>query len=193
MPADLTKSSPEPDPDDVTYAEVGAFRQGTPFSQWALARYLVGRSIGASLSRTLLALAVLLLAVAALLYWVAHTTFGALVVAVIGLMVLALRAVLRWVLNKITAAGHYGPLEARLCDLVSETRGDILAELRRVGLPGRSWTLPLLAVRLVRPTTRRATLERLTRFDVDRAVTPARVDELHHVLRAAVDRPGRAA
>lgn len=203
MPADLTKRQPDDDRPYSTAGEAegvevgdparGFGRQGTPFSQWALARYLVGRALGTSVSNSLLVLALAIFAIAALLQWVVGTTFWAVVFAVVGLVVLGMRAVIRWVLNKLTAADLYGPLEQRLRTLVAETRGDILAELRRVGLPGRTWSLPLLAVNLVRSKRRGQTLERLKQFDVDRAVTPARVDELHHIMRAAINRPGRMA
>jgi hypothetical protein len=197
---DLTKRLPDDEPPYSVNegVEVGAptdgfGRQGTTFSQWALARYLVGRALGVSVSNNLLVVALLLFGLAAVLQWVVGTTFWAIVVAVVGLVVLGMRALIRWALNKLTAADMYGPLEDRLRALVSETRGDILAELRRVGLPGHTWSIPLLAINLVRPKRRGKTLERLKQFDVDRAVTPARVDELHHIMRAALNRPGRFA
>jgi hypothetical protein len=206
--ADLTKRVPDDEPDSAggasrnrpvdagavsQGAEVGDFRQGTVFSQWALARYLVGRALAVSVSNSLLVAALVVLGLAALLQWVVGSTFWAVVVAVVGLLILALRGLLRWGLNRLTAADRYAPLEQRLRALVSETKRDILAELRRVGLPGRSWSLPLLAIRLLRPSRRTETWARLRQFDVDRAVSPARVDELHHIMRAAFNRPGRAA
>lgn len=196
---DLTKRMPDDEPPFAAEAvEVGApadgfGRQGTSFSQWALARYLVGRALGVSVSNNLLVIALLLFGFAAVLQWVVGTTFWAIVVAVVGLMVLGMRAVIRWALNKLTAADRYGPLEQRLRTLVSETRGDIFAELRRVDLPGHTWSVALLAINLVRPKRRGETLARLRQFDVDRAVTPARVDELHHIMRAAFNRPGGSA
>src|SRR5690242_17574299 len=123
--------------------EVGEFRQGTSLSQWALARYLVGRALGVSVSNNLLVVALLLVGLAALLQWVVGSTFWAVVVGVVALVVLGMRALIRWALNKLTAADKYGPLEQRLRALVNETRGDILAELRRVGLPGHTWSVPL--------------------------------------------------
>jgi len=170
---------------DDPASEVGDFRQGSQLSQWALARYLVGRSLGVSIGNNLLVLALLLLGIGALLQWGVHTTFWAIVVAVLALIVLGMRALVRALLNNLTAANRYRPLEDRLRALVSETRRDVLAELRRVGLPGRPWSLPLLAVRLIRPSRRRQTIDKLRQFDLDRAVAPARVDELHHIMRAA--------
>ena len=62
----------------------------------------------------------------------------------------------------------------------------MLAELRRIGLPGRVWTLPLLAVRLLGRRRRGETLERLRTFELERAVPRSRLDELHLLLRRAV-------
>lgn len=193
MPADLSKPASPREPDEQGAGDVGAFRQGTPLSQWALARYLVGRALGVSISNYLLVIAVVIFGFAAVLHWLAGSTFWAVLVALAGLAVLALRAVLRWALARLTAADRYAPLEQRLRALVHDTRRDILRELRRVGLPGHSWSLPLLALNLLRRSRRHRTLERLREFDVDRAVSPARVDELHHIMRAALQRPGRAA
>jgi len=70
---------------------------------------------------------------------------------------------------------------------VSDTHGDVLRELRRLGLPSHLWTLPLLALRLA-GRRRAETFERLRAFDIDRAVPKARLDELHLLLRDATGR-----
>jgi membrane protein implicated in regulation of membrane protease activity len=168
--------------------DVGEFRQGSPVSRWALARYLVGRAMAESLSRSLLLVALAILALAAVVGWVLHATFWAVVLAVMALVVLAMRAGLRAVLRRLTAADQIQPIEQRLRSLVSDTRGDVLRELRRVGLPGHSWTLPLLALRFFGRRRRRDTVARLRRFDLDRVVPKARLDELHLLLRTAVGR-----
>lgn len=162
--------------------DVGAFRQGTESSRWALSRYLVGRAIGESVGRSLLIAGLVVLALAGLVQW-AGSGFWAVVIAVVALGILLVRAMLRAVLGRITAGRFYGPLEDRLRSLVSDTRGDVLRELRRNGLPGRTWTLPLLALRLLRPSRRAETLQRLRGFELDRVVPPARVDELHLIVR----------
>ncbi len=164
--------------------ETGSFRQGSEVSRWALARYLVGRALGQSISRALLSLAVLILAVAALIGWGLGSVFWAVVVAIVAVAVLAMRAVLRAVLRKLTVGDGADALAVRLRALVSDTRSDVLRELRRIGLPGRTWTLPLLALRFVGRSRRRDTIARLRTFDLDRVAPPARVDELHLVLRA---------
>ena len=48
-------------------------------------------------------------------------------------------------------------------------------------------TLPLLAVRLA-GKRRKDTFERLRAFEIDRAVPPARLDELHLLLRDTLGR-----
>jgi hypothetical protein len=172
--------------------EVGAFRQGSPLSRWALARYLVGRAIGESVGRTLLIVALVLIALAVACQWALGLTFVTVLISIVAVFVLLLRWVLRTVLRKLTAADYYGPIETRLRALVSDTHGDVLRELRRVGLPSHTLTLPLLALRLV-GKRRKQTLERLRGFDIDRAVPKARLDELHLLLRDAAGGPGGSA
>lgn len=172
---------PAEDGDWLSADEVGDFRQGSPLSRWALARYLVGRAIGESVGSTLLIVALALLAVAAVCQWVVHSTLLAVLIGILAVGVLLIRAVLRAVLRRLTEADRYGPLEKRLRELVSDTRGDVLRELRRVGLPSHTVTLPLLAIRLI-GKRRTATLERMREFDITKAVPKARIDELHMLL-----------
>lgn len=162
--------------------DVGTFDQGSPLSRWALARYLVGRAIGESVGRSLLVVALIVFGLAAACEWGLHSTFLAVVLSILAVIVLLLRAALRAVLRRLTAAEQYGPIEARLRRLVADTRGDVLRELRRVGLPSHAATLPLLAFRLT-GKRRPATLTRLRSFDVARAVPRSRLDELHMLLR----------
>ena len=169
--------------------DVGTFEPGSPFSRWALARYIVGRVILERVSSSLLIVAGVLLVLAALAEWGLDSLFLAIVLALIAAFVLVLRAVLRAVLSRLMAAKVYGPLEERLAAIVDSGRKDVLAELRRVGLPSRVFTLPLLAFRLI-GRRRKATIARMREFDVDRAVSKARRDELHMVLREAVGRGG---
>lgn len=167
--------------------DVGEFRQGSAVSQWALARYLVGRAIGESVGNSLMIVAVVILALAALIWW-AGSIFWAVVVGVIALGVLLMRALMLGLLRRLTAVGQYGPVEDRLRSLVSDTRADVLRELRRVGLPGHTWSLPLLGLRLLRSRRRKETFERLRTFQLDRTVPKARLDELHLLLQSAVGR-----
>jgi hypothetical protein len=171
----------------VAADDVGTFEPGTPFSRWALARYLVGRVILERVSSSLLMVAGVLLVLVVVAEWVLDSLFLAVVLAVIAVFVLILRAVLRAVLKRLMAAKVYGPMEERLGEIVDGGRKDVLAELRRVGLPSRTLTLPLLAFRLI-GRRRQATIARMREFDVDRAVSKTRRDELHMLLREAVGR-----
>jgi hypothetical protein len=158
--------------------DVGAFRQGSPGSQWALARYLVGRAAAESLGRGLALIGVVLLAGAAVLWWQHLPGFAALC-AIVAVGLLLMRAGLLALLRRLTAL----PVDPRrLRSLVRATRADVLRELRRLGLPGRTWSLPLLALRLLRPRRHPETVQRLRGFDVERAVPASRLDELHLLL-----------
>lgn len=188
---------PEPLPDEPVWfsadappgePEVGSFRQGTDLSQWALARYLVGRAIARSVGDTLLLVGLVVVAVAVVVGWLAGSVGWGVFIGILGLGLLAVRGILLWLLRALTAFRGYRPLEHRMRALVGDTRTDVLRELRRVGLPGRTWTLPLLALRLLRRRRRAETLGRLREFDVARALPPARLDELHLLLRTAVGR-----
>ena len=169
-------------------ADIGAYRRGTAATRWALARYLVGRVIAESVSVTVLIVAVLILALAAVCEWVLHSTVLAVLLALCALLVLVMRAALLAVLRRLTALGRHGHGDKRMHALVGNTRRDVLRELRRVGLPSHMVTLPLLAVRLL-GRRRAQTFTQLRAFDVDRAVPPARVDELHLLLGDALVTP----
>ncbi len=162
--------------------EVGEFRQGSPGSRWALARYLVGRAIVESVGATLLIVAGVLIVLAVLVQVLLHWTFVTVLIAIVAGVVLLLRAALLAVIRRLTAFDRYGPVEERLRNLVGDTRTDVLRELRRLGLPSHMLTLPLLAVRMA-GRRRKDTLTRLRGFDVGRAVPPVRLDELHLLLR----------
>lgn len=167
--------------------DVGDFRQGSSLSRWALARYLVGRAIAESVGTSMLLAALAVLGLSALI-WVAGSVFWSVLVGVVALAVLAMRALLLGLLRRLTAAGQYRPLEDRMRRLVRDTRADVMRELRRIGLPGRTLTLPLLGWRLV-GRRRAETFTRLRGFDIERAVPRGRLDELHLLLRSAVGRP----
>ena len=162
--------------------DVGSFRQGSSGSQFALSRYLVGRAVAEALSRGLMIVAVALLVIAGLVDW-AGSLFWTVVIVVVAVGVLLLRAALLAVLRRLPLMAGQPSADARISSLVKDTRKDVLRELRRLGLPGRTWSLPLLAIRLI-GKRRAETTEKLRGFDVDRVVPAARLDELHLLLRA---------
>jgi hypothetical protein len=182
---DLLRKRPPPRQPPGDAPEVGEFRQGSPLSQWALARYLVGRALTESVGTALLGLGVVLLALAAFSEWVLHSTLLAVLVVIIAVGVLILRWILLAIVRRLTAFTQYAPVEARMTALVSDTRSDVLRELRRIGLPGRPWTLPLLVLRFLGRTRRADTVARLRRFEITRVVPAARLDELILLLRQA--------
>jgi hypothetical protein len=184
--ADMPDILRKPDPRQQDEPEVGDFRPGSPLSQLALARYLVGRAIAESIGSTLLLVAVALLALAALSEWGAHSTVLAVFVVLVAGGVLVLRWLMLMIVRRLTGFHRFGPIEHRMTALVADTRADVLRELRRIGLPGRTWTLPLLALRLLSRTRRAKTVARLRSFQTTRAVPRARVDELFLLLRHAV-------
>lgn len=183
IPDLLRKPAGEPPPDEP---EVGAFRPGTPFTQAALAGYLVGRVVTESLGIALYLGALGFLVLAAIAEWVLHWTVLAILLVILAVIVLVMRAALLAVIRRLTGFSRYGPLEDRVRALVRDTRPDVLRELRRVGLPGRTWTLPALPFRLI-GRRRQETLARLRDFRPENAVPQARVDELYLVLNQAAN------
>jgi hypothetical protein len=166
--------------------EVGDFRQGTPGSRWALGRYLVGRAVVAYLDRALYVLAILVLGLGAAAWWLVSAWLGVPLVLV-GLAVLGVRGLVATLVRGLTGTPKSGPADQRLNLLVDETRADVRRELRRIGLPSRSWTLPLLAIRLA-GRRRAETFQKLREFRADNVVSASRVDELHLLLGVHVDR-----
>lgn len=162
--------------------DVGRFEQGTPGSRWVLGRYLVGRVIGEYISRALLVFALIVIGLAALVWWLGPTWLAVLI-GIFALCVVVFRWALGAILRRATGAGYFGPMEGQMRRLVAATRGDVRVELRRIGVPSRSWTVPLLAWRLVRSRRREETLRRLRQFDVERVVPGSRLDELHLIVQ----------
>jgi hypothetical protein len=165
--------------------DVGDFRQGTAASRWALARYLVGRAITESVGWALLLVALIFLVLAVAAGVGLHSTFLAVVLAVLAVGTLLMRVVLLGVVRRLTGFERFGPHEDRMRALVDDTSSDVLRELRRIGLPGHVITLPLLAFRFLGRERRADTVARLRAFDTERAVPKARLDELHLLLRSA--------
>lgn len=168
--------------------EVGDFRQGSEGSRWLLGRYLLGRVIGEFVSGALLIIAIAIAAFAVAMYFVSPTWLAVLI-GLVAVAVLAVRVLFAAVLRRFSGAALFGPVEDRMRPLVSDTRSDVQRELRRLGLPSRVWTMPLLAWRL-RRHRRADTLRRFRDFDAARVVPASRVDELHLLVRS-LDPPRR--
>ena len=126
------------------------------------------------------------LALAVGAYFIAPTWLAVLV-GLIGFGLLLVRAVVAAVMRRLAGVGRFGPHEDRMRSLVAETRGDVRRELRRLGLPSHTATMPLLVARLL-GRHRGEVVARLRGFDIDRVVPPARVDDLHLVIQALSER-----
>ncbi|MEP6853716.1 MAG: hypothetical protein ABJA87_13835 [bacterium] len=173
-----------------TNAPQVGFAASSALSAVMLGRYLVGRAIAVRVSFTLFIAAGLTLAFAALAWFTAPRWIGVLF-AVIGVLILLVRAVIMAVLRRLMAVGQLGPAEQRIRALVGDTGSDLRRELRRIGLPGSLFGFPLLLFRLL-GRRRAETLRRLRNFDVTRVVPRSRRDELSFVLRNDVlNRPPR--
>src|SRR5579875_1248531 len=177
---------PELDGPDKDEPEVVDYRPGSPWSRWALGRYLVGRAMTESIGLALLLVALVVLGLAAVSQWVLHSTALAVLLLILALFDLAVRWLLLTVVRRLTAFPRYEPIERRMDDLVRDTRGDVFRELRRVGLPSHLWTLPLLAFRLVRSRRRAETVAALRAFEISRVVPKARLDETYLLLQQAM-------
>ncbi|SOD74305.1 hypothetical protein SAMN05892883_3488 [Jatrophihabitans sp. GAS493] len=168
-------------PGEGPYVEVGAFRQGNELSQWMLARYLVSRVVGDYIAKFLLVAGLVVLALSIVVYVNGAQLFGVLV-GLVAVGLLLTRGALQFLLQRLAGAQTIGATEVTMRRLVRESRGDVQRELRRIGVPSRSFTVPLLAVRLISRRRRAATLQRLRRFEIERAVSPAHLDALHLAL-----------
>lgn len=158
--------------------EVGAFRRGTGLSRVALGRYLVARAVAQAIDRSMHAIALTLVVISVLIFvfwikWIAVLIFIA------ALVVLAFRALFMALLRRL--AGPLGGAEEKIRDLVSDSRGDLRRELKRIGLPGSTFGLPLVGFRLI-GSRRAKTLEQMRQFDVARVVPEARLDQLHLII-----------
>ena len=182
---DILRKNTPPQDDFAPGVDVGEFRQGTAASRWALARFLVGRAIIESVGWALLLVALVFLVLAVAAGVGLHSTFLAVVLAVLGVGTLLMRFVLLGVVRRLIGFERFGPHEDRMRALVDDTSSDVLTELRRIGLPGRVITLPLLAFRFLGRERRADTVARLRKFDTERAVPKARLDEMYLLLRSA--------
>ncbi|MGI8882429.1 MAG: hypothetical protein ACR2KJ_18360 [Jatrophihabitans sp.] len=158
--------------------EIGAFRRGTGLSRVALGRYLVARAVAQAIDLSMYAIALTLVLISVLIFafwikWIAVLLFIA------ALVVLAFRALFMALLRRL--AGPLGAAEEKIRDLVSDSRGDLRRELKRIGLPGSTFGLPLVAFRLI-GRRRAKTLEQMRQFDVARVVPEARLDHLHLII-----------
>jgi len=164
--------------------DVGDFRQGRAEVRWALARYLVGRVILTKVSIGMLFTAALVAALGIAVYALGVEWLGVLILLV-ALGLLVARWVFAGIVRRLTAAAQFGPAEAQVRQLLSETGGDLRRELRRAGVPSGWWSFPLLLLRMMRTSSRRKLFARMRTIDLERIVPASRVDQLHMAIDTA--------
>lgn len=171
---------PNGPPSDDDEPEVGSFRRGSEISRVALGRYLVARALTEALDRSLYAVALVLtlIAVASFVFWI---KWIGVLIFIVALFVLGFRLLFLAVLRRL--AGPLGVAEGRIRGLVADSRGDLRRELKRIGLPGSTLGLPLLALRLL-GRRRKESFAKLGQFDIARVVPPSRLDELHMIIQS---------
>jgi hypothetical protein len=96
---------------------------------------------------------------------------------VIGGRLVAVRS-----LTRLSLAPRFRPAEDGLRSAVEAGKASLRVELRRVGLPTRSWRLPVFALRLARGQTRAQSRSRLRQVDVDRVLPRAQLDRAFRAL-----------
>lgn len=162
--------------------EVGEFRQGGTLADARLRQYLVLRVLGHSVERTLLGVAIAIIVGAALL-WASHHQIIGVLVGLVGFGWLVVARLVSAILRRLSGAHRLGPDEARVNELVKQTRKGLRSELRRVGLPSGPWGEFRVGVRLVRPIARITTLRKLAGVKLESVIPRNRLDELHLLLR----------
>jgi hypothetical protein len=176
--------------DNVIFGDVGAFNQGDGLSRWALGRYLLGRALAVQISRALLLVALVIAAIGVGSYFAGSTAL-AILIGLVAVFILMARAILGAVLRRTTVPSLDPDGERRLAALVGDTRKDVVRELRRIGLPSRSVTMPLLAFRLA-GRRRAEVMRKLRDFEVERVVSPGRLDEVHLLMAPGARRGDRS-
>lgn len=165
----------------VFTGEVGDFRQGDPATRAVLARFLVARTVGDGAVRALLLVALAFAALTVVLVALSVPAFFSVLAALVTLAWFAAWRVARALWRGLTGGRSLEPVRADLDRVVAETRPDVRRELRRIGLPAHPLAALVLARRLV-GARRAQTREAMRRFDVDRVVPPARLDEAFLLL-----------
>ena len=165
----------------VHTGEVGDFRQGDPASRWALARYLVARTIGDGAVRAVLGVALVFAVLTVVLAFVSAPVVLTVLVGLVTLGWFAGWRIARALWTRLTGGPAFAPVRHDLDKLVGETRPDVRRELRRIGLPAHPLAAYAFAVRL--GGRRRAeTTAKMREFDVERVVPAARVDQVYLLL-----------
>ena len=168
----------------VLTGEVGDFRQGDARSRWALARYLVARTIGDGAVRAVLGIALLCAALTVVLVLVDAPVVLSVLVGLVTLGWFVAWRVARALWSRLSGGRALAPVRHELDKLVGETRPDVRRELRRLDLPAHPFAAFAFATRLG-GRRRSETTQRMRRFDVDRVVPADRVDRVVLLMERA--------
>ncbi|MHA3703056.1 hypothetical protein ACXR2U_12835 [Jatrophihabitans sp. YIM 134969] len=172
----------------VFTGEVGEFRRGDAASRWALARYLVARTIGDGAVRALLGVAVLFAVLTVVLAVLSAPVVLTVLCALVALGWFGGWRLARALWSRLSGGPALAPVRHELDRLVGETRPDVRRELRRLGLPAH----PLAAFAFARRLggrRRSETTAKMREFDVDRVVPADRVDRVVLLLERVETTP----
>lgn len=153
-------------------------RSGPLDNEKSLRAYLLIRAVARSVLTTLQWSGIAILVLAAAL-WLGGLKVLGILVGLVALAVLGFRALLSGLGRRMARQP-----DPRLHRLVIRTGRGLRREFRRVGLPGTPWAPLLIALRLIRPRRRVATMQALTKIDLARVVPSSQVDELHLLLQS---------
>ncbi|HVQ94457.1 MAG TPA: hypothetical protein VMU51_25695 [Mycobacteriales bacterium] len=165
------------DPDTV---QVGAGRRTT-----VVLRYLLGRLAVDHLQRVTRWVWLVPVLGAGLL--LLRPRWIGLAVIVLGLLLIATRAVMVAVVRRVSLARRFRPVEEELCSAVEAGKANLRVELRSAGLPNRSWRLALFATRLARGSGRDDLRSRLRQVDIDRVLPRVQMERALRLLNKSTD------
>ncbi len=151
--------------------------------QTVVLRYLLGRLAIDHLRRlTVWTPAVPVLGAVLLLF---RPRWVGLAVLALGVLLVAARVAAVRQLDRLSLPHRFRPVEDDLRDAVEAGKANLRVELRRVGLPSRSWHVPVFALRLARGTGREAARGRLRDVDLDLVLPRAQLERALRVLDEA--------
>lgn len=162
--------------------QVGEFRQGGRLTDAMLRQYLLLRVLGASIQRTLQVFGIVIIGGAGAI-WAGGHQIIAVLVGLVGVGWLLVARLLAAIISRVSGAHRLGPDEAKVDDLIRQTRKGLRSEFKRVDLPSGPWGEFRVGVRLVRPVARVSTLRKLSAVKLESVVSSSRLDELHLLLR----------
>lgn len=191
--ASTAAGAPPAEAGGIDLGDTGTWRVGEAEGSTArritvVLRYLLGRLAIDHVRR--LTVWAWLVPVLGLLLLIVLPRLVALAVVLLGAVLVLARTAMVRLLQRLSLAGRFRPVEEELRDAVEAGKANLRGELRRVGLPSRSWRLPLYVVRLARGSSRSLARSSLREVEVHRVLPQAQVERALRVLDEATSRPG---